>query len=320
MFARRTFYPEIMPYRSGYLQVSPEHSIYFEESGNPRGKPVVFLHGGPGGGTSPKQRRFFDPARYRIVLFDQRGCGKSKPHASLNDNTTWHLVSDIEKLRQHLGVERWMVFGGSWGSTLALAYAETHPERVTELVLRGIFLLRRWELSWFYECGTSRLFPEAFAKYIELIPESERGNLIEAYYRRLTSNDPILRQEAARRWSVWEATTSHLLPDDEYIRSCAGDDFSLAFARIECHYFINGGFLKHENQLLEQVGLIRQIPGVIVQGRYDVVCPAQSAWELAQAWPEARLTMVTDAGHSAYEPGIVHELITATDTFASKSE
>src|SRR5690606_13999854 len=233
MVARRTFYPEIEPYRTGYLDVSPEHSIYFEESGNPNGKPVVFLHGGPGGGTSPRQRRFFDPARYRIVLFDQRGCGKSRPHASLVDNTTWHLVSDIEALRQELGIERWQVFGGSWGSTLALAYAEKHPGRVSELVLRGIFLLRRWELEWFYQRGTSLIFPDAFEAYQALIPEAERSDLIAAYYRRLTSPDPSVRQEAARVWSVWEASTSHLMPDEEYIRSCAGDDFSLAFARIE---------------------------------------------------------------------------------------
>ncbi|MFO7180170.1 MAG: prolyl aminopeptidase [Pseudomonadota bacterium] len=318
MVSRRTFYPEIEPYRTGYLDVSPEHSIYFEESGNPNGKPVVFLHGGPGGGTSPRQRRFFDPTRYRIVLFDQRGCGKSRPHASLVDNTTWHLVSDIEALRRELGIERWQVFGGSWGSTLALAYAEKHPERVTELVLRGIFLLRRWELEWFYQRGTSLLFPDAFEAYRALIPEAERSDMIAAYYRRLTSPDARVRQEAARVWSVWEASTSHLLPDEEYIRSCAGDDFSLAFARIECHYFVNGGFLERENQLIEDVGKIRHVPAVIVQGRYDVVCPMQSAWELSRAWPEARFVIVPDAGHSAYEPGIVHELVTATDAFASR--
>ncbi|HYO95573.1 MAG TPA: prolyl aminopeptidase, partial [Polyangiaceae bacterium] len=304
--------------RSGYLQVSAEHSVYFEESGNPQGKPVVFLHGGPGGGTSPKQRRFFDPKRYRIVLFDQRGCGLSKPHASLLANTTWHLVEDIEKLRQHLGIARWQVFGGSWGSTLALAYAEKHPERVTELVLRGIFLLRRWELEWFYQRGTNLLFPDAWEKYRDLIPEPERGDFIGAYHRRLTSSDPNVQREAARVWSVWEASTSHLLPDDVYVQSCAGDDFSLAFARIECHYFVHAGFMERENQLIEDVGRIRHIPGVIVQGRYDVVCPPQSAWDLSRAWPEARLALVPDAGHSAYEPGIVHELINATDVFAGR--
>jgi proline iminopeptidase len=319
MSARRSFYPEIQPYRSGYLQVSSEHSLYFEESGNPNGKPVVFLHGGPGGGTSPKQRRFFNPERYRIVLFDQRGCGKSRPHASLVDNTTWHLVSDIEKLRTHLGVTSWQVFGGSWGSTLALAYAQKHPERVTELVLRGIFLLRRWELEWFYQRGTSQLFPEAWQKYEAFIPEAERADFIAAYHRRLTSTDARERQEAARIWSVWEASTSHLRPDEDYIRSCAGDDFSLAFARIESHYFVNGGFLERENQLIEDVPRIRHIPALIVQGRYDVVCPLRSAWDLSQAWPEARLLVVPDAGHSAYEPGIVDELLNATDAFAERS-
>ena len=319
MASRRTFYPEIEPYRTGLLQVSAEHWIYYEESGNPAGKPVVFLHGGPGGGTSPKQRRFFDPTRYRIVLFDQRGCGRSRPHASLNDNTTWHLVSDIERLREELGIERWQVFGGSWGSTLALAYAQSHPERVSELVLRGIFLLRRWELDWFYQCGTSRLFPDAWRAYEELIPAAERSDLIAAYHRRLTSDDPKVRQEAARVWSVWEASTSHLYPDEAYIRSCAGDDFSLAFARIEAHYFVNRGFLERENQLIENVSRIRHLPAVIVQGRYDVVCPMQSAFELWRAYPEARLVVVPDAGHSAYEPGIVHELVSATDAFASQA-
>jgi proline iminopeptidase len=314
----RSFYPEIQPYRTGYLQVSPVHSLYFEESGNPEGKPVVFLHGGPGGGTSPKQRRFFDPARYRIVLFDQRGCGKSRPHASLEDNTTWHLVADIEELRKHLGIESWQVFGGSWGSSLALAYAETHPDRVSELVLRGIFLLRRWELEWFYQRGTSVLFPDAFEPFLKLIPEAERGDLISAFHRRLTSESPVERQEAARIWSVWEASTSHLLQDRDYIQSAAGDEFSLAFARIEAHYFVNGGFLKSEHQLLEDVGKIRHIPCVIVQGRYDVVCPVQSAWELSKAFPEAELRIVPDAGHSAFEPGIVHELLSATDRFAER--
>ncbi|MDQ2643585.1 MAG: prolyl aminopeptidase [Myxococcota bacterium] len=318
MALRRTFYPEIEPYHTGFLRVSEEHSIYYEESGNPKGKPVVFLHGGPGGGTSPKQRRFFDPSRYRIVLFDQRGCGKSRPHASLNDNTTWHLVSDIERLREELKVARWMVFGGSWGSTLALAYAEKHPERVTELVLRGIFLLRRWELEWFYQCGTSRLYPDAWKAYEELIPPAERGDFIAAYYKRLTSADESVRQQAARVWSVWEASTSHLLPDEDYIRSSGGDAFSLAFARIEAHYFVNHGFLSRENQLIEDVVRIRHVPTVIVQGRYDVVCPMQSAWELSRAFPEAKLKIVPDAGHSAYEPGIVHELVSAVDAFASR--
>ncbi len=312
----RSFYSDIQPYRTGFLQVSPLHSIYFEESGDPQGKPVVFLHGGPGGGTSPKQRRFFDPARYRIVLFDQRGCGNSRPHASLEDNTTWHLVADIEALREHLGISRWQVFGGSWGSSLALAYAELHPDRVSELVLRGIFLLRRWELEWFYQRGTSALFPEAFEPFRELIPEAERGDLIAAYYRRLTSEDPLTRLEAARTWSVWEASTSHLLQDPEYMASAAGTEFSLAFARIEAHYFMNAGFLRHENQLLDDVAKIRHLPCVIVQGRYDVVCPVQSAWDLSRVFPEADLRIVAAAGHSGFEAGIVHELVSATDRFA----
>jgi proline iminopeptidase len=316
--ARRGLYPEIQPYRTGYLQVSPEHSIYFEESGNPAGKPAVFLHGGPGGGTSPRQRRFFDPARYRIVLFDQRGCGKSRPHASLHDNTTWHLVADIEALRKHLGIASWLVFGGSWGSTLGLAYAEKHPDHVTALVLRGIFLLRRWELEWFYQRGASLFFPEAFHAYLAPIPPAERGDLIAAYHKRLVSENATVRQEAARAWSVWEASTAHLLQDKEYIASCAGDEFSLAFARIECHYFVNGGFLERENQLIEDVVKIQKLPAVIVQGRYDVICPAQSAWELARAWPEADLRIVPDAGHAAFEPGIVQELVAATDRFVSR--
>jgi proline iminopeptidase len=292
------------------------HTLYWEESGNPAGKPVVFLHGGPGGGTDPKQRRFFDPDRYRIVLFDQRGCGKSTPHACLEDNTTWTLVSDIEALRRHLGIERWQVFGGSWGSTLALAYAQAHPDRVSELVLRGIFLLRAQELRWFYQHGTSELFPDAWEDYLAPIPEAERADLIAAYHARLTSDDPKVRQEAARAWSVWEARTSFLLPKEDHVQRSAGDAFSLAFARIECHYFVNRGFLAHEDQLLDDVSKIRHIPAVIVQGRYDVVCPATSAWALHRRWPEADLKIIDDAGHSGYEPGILRALVAATDRFA----
>ncbi len=313
---RRTLYPEIQPYRTGRLAVTGPHELYFEESGNPRGKPVVFLHGGPGGGTEPKQRRYFDPARYRIVLFDQRGCGKSTPFASLEDNTTWHLVDDIELLRRQLGVERWQVFGGSWGSTLALAYAQAHPERVTELVLRGIFLLRREELAWFYQEGTSWIFPDAWREYLEFIPPAERGDLIEAYYTRLTSTEAYVQRAAARIWSVWQGRTSRLIPDPELIARTGGDEFSLAFARIECHYFKHGAWLDGGRGLLENVGSIRHIPAVIVQGRYDVVCPAKSAWDLHAVWPESELFIVPDAGHSASEPGIVHELVSATDRFA----
>jgi proline iminopeptidase len=315
---RRTLYPEIEPYRTGRLRVSPVHDLYFEESGNPQGKPVVFLHGGPGGGTEPKHRRFFDPDAWRIVLFDQRGCGQSTPHASLEDNTTWRLVEDIEALRTHLGIDSWTVFGGSWGSTLALAYAETHPDRVSELVLRGIFLLRKQEIDWFYQRGASALFADAWEGYLAPIPENERGDLLQAYHRRLTSEDAAVRQEAARAWSVWEGSTSCLYANPELIARTGQDDFALAFARIECHYFVNHGFFTRDAQLLEDARRIRHIPGVIVQGRYDVVCPMESAWALHRAWPEADLRLVADAGHSAMEPGIVHELVSATDRFRAR--
>jgi proline iminopeptidase len=299
----------------GRLRVSPLHELYFEESGNPQGKPVVFVHGGPGGGTDARQRRFFDPAAYRIILFDQRGCGRSTPHASLEENTTWDLVADLERLREHLGVERWMLFGGSWGSTLSLAYAQAHPERVTELVLRGIFLLRKQELDWFYQRGASALFPEAWEEYLAPIPIEERQDLLGAYHRRLTSADMAVRLEAARAWSVWEARTSYLHPNPELVARNSTGDFALAFARIECHYFFHRGFLRSDTQLLEDVPRIRHIPAVIVQGRYDVVCPPESAWALHRAWPEARFVMVPDAGHSANEPGTTAALLEATDRF-----
>jgi proline iminopeptidase len=305
----------IEPYRSGHLAVSPIHSIYFEESGNPHGKPVVFLHGGPGGGTAPRMRQFFDPAAYRIVLFDQRGCGQSTPHACLEDNTTWALVADMERLRAHLGIDRWQVFGGSWGSTLALAYAVTHPERVTELVLRGIFTLRRQELHWFYQRGADALFPDAWEHYLAVIAESERDDLISAYYRRLTSPSTATQLRAAKAWSRWEAATSHLLIDQAQLDAFGMDAFALAFARIECHYFVHGGFFGAENYLLDKADQIRQIPGVIVQGRYDVVCPMETAWALHRRWPEAELVIVPDAGHSAFEPGIARALVAATDRF-----
>ncbi|MFZ6180603.1 prolyl aminopeptidase [Nannocystis pusilla] len=314
---RRTLYPEIEPYNAGFLQVSGLHRVYFEESGNPDGKPAVFLHGGPGGGTVPDQRRFFDPERYRIVLFDQRGCGKSTPHAELQDNTTWDLVADIERVREHLNIQRWLVFGGSWGSTLALAYAQKHPRKVTEMVLRGIFLLRRSELRWFYQDGASALFPDAWERFLAPIPAAERGDLMKAYHKRLTSDDAAVRLEAARAWSVWEASTSYLRVNSEQIERAGEDEFSLAFARIEAHYFVHRGFLERDNQLVENVPRIRNIPTVIVQGRYDVVCPPQSAWDLHRAWPEADLRIVDDAGHSAFEPGILHELVAATDRFAA---
>jgi proline iminopeptidase len=314
----RRLYPSIEPYRTGFLRVSPVHEIYYEESGNPRGKPAVFLHGGPGSGTDAKMRCFFNPKLYRIVLFDQRGCGKSRPHASLVDNTTWHLVEDIERLREHLGIERWLVFGGSWGSTLALAYAQTHPGRVSELVLRGIFLLRRWELEWFYQNprGAASLYPDLWEHYVAPIPEVERSDLMQAYYTRLTSSDPETLGRVARAWSIWEGATSFLRMNPEYLAKFEEDAYAAAFARIECHYFVNGGFLRSDSQLLEEVDRIRHIPAVIVQGRYDVVCPMRSAWDLHRAWPEATLHITPDAGHSAFEAGNLDALITATDRFA----
>jgi proline iminopeptidase len=312
---RRTLYPDIEPRTSGMLKVSDLHTLYYEECGNPRGKPVVFLHGGPGAGCNARCRRFFDPQAYRIVLFDQRGCGRSTPHAELRENTTWDLVADIERLREHLDIERWQVFGGSWGSTLALAYAETHPDRVTELVLRGIFMLRQAELQWFYQRGCDMLYPDAWEKYLAAIPEAEHDDLIAAYHRRLTSNDPAARLAAARAWSVWEASTSFLLQDQAYIAASAGDAFALAFAGIENHYFVNRGFFECDDQLLRDAHRLRGIPAVIVQGRYDVVCPSRSAWDLHLAWPEADLRIVPDAGHSAFEPGITSALIQATDRF-----
>ena len=316
--ALRTLYPELKPYHVGRLKVSTLHELYYEQSGNPRGKPAVFLHGGPGGGTDPKMRRFFNPKRYRIILFDQRGCGRSTPHASLEANTTWDLVEDIEKLRKALGVDRWQVFGGSWGSTLALAYAETHPDRVTELVLRGIFMLRRWELEWFYQDphGAAALYPDLWEEYLQPIPVVERTNMMRAYHRRLTSEDPTTLLAAARAWSIWEGATSHLRFNADGVAQFADPGFAAAFARIECHYFINGGFLRSDAQLLEDVGRIRHIPGVIVHGRYDVVCPMKNAWDLHRAWPEAELRIVADSGHSAFELGTIHELVSATDRFA----
>jgi proline iminopeptidase len=310
-------YPPIEAYHEDRLRVSPVHELYFEESGNPAGKPVVFLHGGPGGGSDPKQRRFFHPEKYRVICFDQRGCGKSTPYASLEDNTTWDLVADIEKLRAHLGIERWQVFGGSWGSTLALAYAETHPERVTELILRGIFLLRRQEIEWFYQRGASILYPDAWEPYLAHIPEAERGDLLTAYYHRLTSEDATVRLAAAKIWSGWEGATSKLLPDSAFAGHYEEDEFALAFSRIEAHYFFHRGFFESDDQLLVNVGQIRAIPGVIVQGRYDVVCPIESAWALHRAWPEADLVITPDCGHSAFDPPNTRALVAAADKFAS---
>ncbi len=313
---RRELYPEIEPYRSGWLRVSAAHEVYWEECGNPRGKPALFVHGGPGAGADVRSRRFFDPRKYRIVLFDQRGCGRSRPHASLEENTTWHLVADMEQLRKHLAIERWLVFGGSWGSTLALTYAETHPKRVTELVLRGIFMLRDWETHWFYQHGANAIFPDRWEPYLAAIPRAERGDLIGAYYKRLTSRNRATQLKAAKAWSVWEGATSFLRINEANIANWNTDEFAIAVARIECHYFMNRGFFEREDQLLRNVRRIRHIPAVIVQGRYDVVCPMRSAWDLHKAWPEADFRVVPDAGHSALEPGNTHELVSATDRFA----
>ncbi|MDA3921621.1 MAG: prolyl aminopeptidase [Salinisphaera sp.] len=318
MSTHRELYPAIEPFDQCRLEVSGQHNLYYEQCGNPKGKPVVFLHGGPGGGCAPTSRRFFNPALYRIVLFDQRGCGRSTPHADLVDNTTWDLVADIERLRVHLGIDRWQVFGGSWGATLALTYAQTHPDCVTELVLRGIFTLRRAEMLWFYQHGAHALFPDAFEPYRDFIPDGERGDMMSAYYRRLTSDDKDIQIAAARTWSRWEGAASFIAPStNNGASSAAGDQFALAFARIECHYFVHGGFFERDDQILANVDTIRHIPAVIVHGRYDVVCPLVNAWDLHRAWPEADLRITPDAGHSAYDPGNRQALLEATDRFAS---
>ncbi len=312
---RRSLYPAIESYNTGMLPVSDVHSIYFEESGNPDGKPVVYLHGGPGAGCSPTLRRYFDPAAYRIVLFDQRGCGRSRPHASIEDNSTWHSVADIEALREHLGIDTWQVFGGSWGSTLALAYAETHPSRCSELVLRGLFTLRRSELLWFYQEGASHVFPDVWETYVAPIPEAERGDMMAAYYKRLTGDDRDKQLECARAWSLWEGSTLSVWPDPAREAHHLDDDFALAFARIECHYFVNGGFFEVDDQIIRGLDKVRHIPAVLVQGRYDMCTPARTAWDIHKAWPEAEFHLVHDAGHASSEPGIIHELVEATDRF-----
>ena len=315
MTALRTLYPEIEPYDSGRLDTGDGHSIYWELCGDPDGKPVVFLHGGPGGGCNANHRRLFDPARYRILLFDQRGCGRSTPHAGLQNNTTWHLVADIERLRVLTGAEKWQVFGGSWGSTLALAYAQKHPDRVSELVLRGIFLLRKWELRWYYQHGASLFFPDKWERVLSILSADERGDVVAAYRSRLTSDDESTRLEAARIWSLWEGETVHLLPTPESA-SFGEDHFALAFARIENHYFTHAGFFDADDQLLRDSGRLKDIPGTIVHGRYDMCCPVQNAWDLAKAWPAARLQIVEGAGHAYDEPGILDALIRATDGYA----
>ena len=312
----RELYPAIQPYETGTIQVDDRHTLYWEKCGNPDGKPVVMLHGGPGGGCTEKMRQFHDPAKYNIILFDQRGSGRSKPHADLVNNTTWDLVSDIEKIRELFNIDKWQVFGGSWGSTLALAYAEKFPERVTELVLRGIFMLRHWELQWFYQEGANRLFPDPWEYYLAAIPEEERGDLIAAYHKRLTSDDEATRLAAAKAWSVWEGATSFLHVDDDFANAHEDPQFALAFARIENHYFTNKGFFEVDDQLLRDAHKIKDIPGVIVHGRYDVVCPVNNAWDLHKVWPKAQLIITPASGHSAFEAENAAALVEATDAFA----
>ncbi len=309
-------YPPIEPFMQARMTVTGGHEIYYEQSGNPEGIPVIIVHGGPGGGSNPTMRRCHDPRKYRIILFDQRGCGRSTPHASLEHNTTWDLVADMERIRARLGIERWQLFGGSWGSTLSLAYAETHPDRVLSIILRGVFMLRDAELGWFYRDGASWLFPDAFEGYLAQIPLEERGDMIGAYYRRLTHADRRVQIEAAKAWSVWEGSTLSLYEDPDRVRHFANEAYALAFARIECHYFVNRGFFEHDGQLLTNAHKIADIPGVIVHGRYDVCTPFRNAWDLHKAWPRAELRLVPDAGHAMTEPGIVHELVSATRRLA----
>jgi proline iminopeptidase len=309
-------YPPIEPYEAGMLDVGDGHQVYWELCGTPGARPAVLLHGGPGAGLTPDVRRLFDPARYQVLLFDQRGCGRSTPRASLEANTTWHLVDDIERLRAMAGVDRWSVVGGSWGSTLALAYAERHPERVTDLVLRGIFTVRREEIAWYYQEGASWLYPDLWEAFLAPIPADERSDMVAAYRRRLIHDDPVVRLEAARAWSLWEGQTITLLPDKQLRDHFGEDDFALAFARIENHYFVHDAFLE-SGQLLRDVERVRHIPGVIVQGRYDLATPMRTAWDLHRAWPEADFHVVPDAGHAYDEPGILHHLVEATDRFAA---
>ena len=308
----KTLYPEIEPYNSFFLPVDEPHKLYVEESGNPNGPAVLFLHGGPGGGCSPNHRRLFDPAHYRIVLFDQRGSGRSTPHASLDKNTTWDLVADIERLRKHLDIAKWLVFGGSWGSTLALAYAETHPQQVGGLILRGIFLCRKEEIHWFYQSGIDLLFPDLWENYIKPIPPEKRGDMINAYYEVLDGKDEKAKLEAAKAWSVWEGSTVKLIPDPGTISAFEADDKALAMARIECHYFVHDCWLE-PNQLVKNAERIRHIPTWIIHGRYDVVCPVKNAWDLHKAFPESKLLIIPDAGHAYDEPGILNALVSATD-------
>ncbi len=314
--SRRGLYAEQDPFDSGWIKVGPPHEIYYEVCGNPRGRPAVVLHGGPGGAINPTMRRFFDPKRWRTALFDQRGCGRSRPNASLEDNTTWSLIEDIERLRVHLGVEKWTVFGGSWGSTLAIAYAIMHPDRVEALVLRGIFLLTERELHWFYQDGASMLFPDAWERFLKPIPEAERGDLITAYHKRLTGSDRAVQIEAAQAWSQWEGDTISIRGPEARPPKFNEADFAVAFARIECHFFQNRGFFDEDGWLLKNAGKLKDIPGWILQGRFDVVTPLDAAWKLKTAWPKARFDIIWDAGHASTEPGIIDGLVRATDAAA----
>lgn len=311
-----SLYPPIEPFNSGYME-RDGHQIYYEQCGNPNGKPAVFLHGGPGGGGSIAVRRFFNPEKYNIVIFDQRGCGRSKPHGCLENNTTWDLVDDIEALKNMLEINNWLVFGGSWGSTLSLAYSQTYPKSVSEMVLRGIFMLRKKELDWFYQEGASNIFPEAWEKFLEPIDENQRDNLMSAYHKIFKSDNEEKKLAAAIAWSRWEGSTSSLSYKPDMANSFSDPKFALAFALIENHYFVNKGFLEHENQLIETgIDIIRHIPTTIIQGRYDIVCPMATAWELSKNWPEAKLIIAPSSGHTAFEKEITHELIKATNEYA----
>jgi proline iminopeptidase len=314
----RGLYPPIEAYASGHLDVGDGHRIYWERSGTPGAKPAVFLHGGPGGTSGPNHRRLFDPTLYDVLLFDQRGCGKSTPHAGLDANTTWHLVADIERLREMVGAETWLVNGGSWGSTLALAYAETHPERVSELVLRGIYTLTKAELDWYYQFGVSEMFPDKYERFVAPIPPEERHEMMRAYYRRLTGDDLALRRAVAKVWSTWEGETITLLPQPDTSAKFSDDDFADAFARLETHYFVHGGWME-EGQLVRDAYRLHGIPGVIIQGRYDMPCPVKYAYALHKAWPQAAFYLVEGAGHAMTEPGILDRMIRATDAFAGKA-
>tara|TARA_B100000401_G_scaffold181673_1_gene122152 strand:+ start:386 stop:1348 length:963 start_codon:yes stop_codon:yes gene_type:complete len=307
-------YPPISPYNTFNLKVSNLHTIFVEESGNPDGKPIIFLHGGPGGGSEPVYRQYFNPEKWRIIIFDQRGCGKSVPHAELEQNTTWDLIDDIEKIRKKLNIDNWAVFGGSWGSTLALSYAIKNPNYCNNLILRGIFMLRKKELEWFYQNGCSFIYPDAWEKYLDPIPENERSNLIQSYYEKLTSNDMNERIKAAKAWSIWEASTSKLIQSTSALHAFEDEKVAEAFARIECHYFINKGFFENDRWILDNVYKIKEIPTYIVQGRYDVVCPMKSAWDLHREFPEAKFEIIQDAGHSMLELGIQKKLIEITDS------